>query len=442
MTIKIKKTKINLLLLQKVIFALIAVLLSFSSLISNSSRIITILLITLTGITFMNRLKDSNFSIRKGSPFFIWVLLYTYILFNKGPIGFSRNYFAWPVDVFCLLFVMIFNSENKDELIIWFLNVIIICESINAFFTIFLWIFPETYFFFRERFLSQHLYIANAGYKSGLTTHYSTNGVLLTLGMLASFSMAITRKKRYYVLFGISLFALILTSKRAHLVFGVISCAVAFMIFNKNRGLNKILKYFLLVLIFAIVWFIAAQFIPELGETFVRLQNIEDEARSSYWELCIEMFRTKPIFGNGWKSFTDNLYRTWMAISLLNRGNTNQDAHNVYFQVLAEQGIIGEILFLIAIGISLYQSVRVMNNQTRVLSEINNVNDLILIRYSLSMQLFFILYCLTGNPFFTSMCYIPYFISLGCLFTYKPDCYKISSKLSADKYLLRKKIFD
>lgn len=61
----------------------------------------------------------------------------------------------------------------------------------------------------------------NAG-NPGLTTHYSTNGMLLAVGTMIFGSYALTEKRRTgFVMFLVSVVALLLSGKRAHTIFGL-----------------------------------------------------------------------------------------------------------------------------------------------------------------------------------------------------------------------------
>ena len=74
----------------------------------------------------------------------------------------------------------------------------------------------------------------NAGIP-GLTKHYSTNGMLLAVGTMIFGSYALTEKRRSgYLLFLISVAALLLSGKRAHTVFGLTALYLCYFAYNSN----------------------------------------------------------------------------------------------------------------------------------------------------------------------------------------------------------------
>ena len=181
------------------------------------------------------------------------------------------------------------------------------------------------------------------------------------------------------------------------------------------------MKYVLLVVLLIVIWYITAQYFPDLGNTFARFEETfnsiergEETARGTYRAICIELFQSNPLFGNGWEAFTQYFYGTYLGDEKAVQGNTAQNAHNVYFQVLAEQGIIGEILLLLAIGITLKYSI---NKYIYILDtnkqDSNYIEENICLRYTLAFQIFIILYFMTGNSLYDVNNYIPYFVSLG-----------------------------
>ena len=61
------------------------------------------------------------------------------------------------------------------------------------------------------------------------------------------------------------------------------------------------------------------------------------EMRVEIWEIALQHFRESPVVGIGYGVFR-------------NLGLILQDTHNIYVKILAEQGIIGLMIFLSVIG--------------------------------------------------------------------------------------------
>ncbi len=84
--------------------------------------------------------------------------------------------------------------------------------------------------------------------------------------------------------------------------------------------------------------------VSEYGELDPSVQN-----RIDVWRQSMDLFNKAPIFGIGFGVFR------FMGFSL-------KDTHNIYLKIMAEQGIIGLIVFLVLIFIFLAQGWRLYRN--------------------------------------------------------------------------------
>ena len=414
MSISIPKTRVNLLFLEKILLALLVVFLSLPNILPQTGRMVSVFLILLLMIhTLSIIVNGEKTAIPASTPLFVWLVFYLYVLVDRGPI-FTGTDKTWALNFFCIFTYLLLNSKRNPEIVLFFIKTLEVVELFNALATIIFWVFPDLYPIYENAFLSDQLRIAGRGYRSGLTSHYSTNGMLIELGLLSSFSLLSSNEKKHKIFFGVYLLALVLTTKRAHLFFGLAACMTGYWFSSRNKSISKRMKYVLLIVLLLVIWYIAAQFFPDLGRTLVRFEITEDTLRQSYRIICIELFQQHPLLGNGWEAFTNYLYGTYLGDSLVSWENTTQNAHNVYFQVLAEQGFIGEILFLAAVLITFLYSVKKLLQINQVESQdTDRSSDLICLRLTIAIQTFFILYCLTGNPLYDNIIYIPLFLSFG-----------------------------
>lgn len=99
--------------------------------------------------------------------------------------------------------------------------------------------------------------------------------------------------------------------------------------------------------------------------------------RSYLSDLAWKAFESSPIFGIGVGKF--------IAVT-----NAYTDVHNTYLQTLCEQGIVGFILYLIGLIYAFFYTVKLIRNR-------NESTGLQYLKFSLAIQLFYILYCFTGN---------------------------------------------
>ena len=87
-----------------------------------------------------------------------------------------------------------------------------------------------------------------------------------------------------------------------------------------------------------------------------------EEGRRSLWEVGWRMFEDEPVRGVGLGSFRASSVHYVLEPGALTRTDQVVDrpeaAHNVYLHVLAEMGVIGELLFLAALGFPLVCALR------------------------------------------------------------------------------------
>ena len=106
-------------------------------------------------------------------------------------------------------------------------------------------------------------------------------------------------------------------------------------------------------------------FVPELAATFERF-NVGDNGdissnRFTLWAIAMEGFKSRPIFGIGWYGYR-LLYSRYIAA-----GQEILDAHNVYIQMLCENGIIGLICYLIIV-------IYILSKTIGLIKKVSNLN--------------------------------------------------------------------
>ena len=131
-----------------------------------------------------------------------------------------------------------------------------------------------------------------------------------------------------------------------------------------------------------------------------------------FWEFALEKFRQSPVFGIGWGGFKHYYH---MRIGDYSSTSTTVDAHNVYLQILCEMGIVGFVAFLCAVSTTFKTTwstlKRVCKNKRKYSNRV--INELTL---SIGMQVFFVLYCFTGNCLYDCEFFFVYAISCAMAF--------------------------
>ena len=125
--------------------------------------------------------------------------------------------------------------------------------------------------------------------------------------------------------------------------------------------------------------------------------SVEDAGRSQLYEQALVYFRQHPLFGIGWANFK----------SLYSFRGTH--VHCIYLQLLCETGLAGTAIFVIFFVSRLVVSARSIKT---------TINDVLTIKngwmkFSLFIQLYFLLYGITGNPLYDIEETILYFFAVG-----------------------------
>jgi len=205
--------------------------------------------------------------------------------------------------------------------------------------------------------------------------------------------------------------ALILTAKRSFIVLAIVVPMIVyyFSYTKKNKGS----KIFVIIGLLGLVFF-AYSFLQASESDIVLMERIErtfsavntNEATSGRGELAdyaIELFKHNYMMGIGFGRFS--LYY-------------GTSVHNVYLQLLCETGILGFISFIGPAVVSLLNTIKkaahLVNQEKKVVYAI---------KFSLSMQLLFLIYAFVGNPLYNLQWIYIYF--LACALS---SCTKIKAE--------------
>ena len=185
----------------------------------------------------------------------------------------------------------------------------------------------------------------------------------LALNMILPFILGLRRDEsnkwfRHFllVMFCFTIIAILITHSRGALL-GLV--AVLGMIFLKSKA--KIIMFVVLALSVPI----AMTSLP--SHWFSRMESIEAKpkdrsaaGRLESWKLAYRMALDRPLVGFGFRPFSPEMYAKYLPEHPV----TGWDAHSIYFQVLAEHGFTGLILYVGIIILSIL-SVRKLNRLCR-----------------------------------------------------------------------------
>lgn len=349
-----------------------------------------------------------------------WIIFY---LISKGKILVEKNKLMWFLSIMVLLihsyslkvgeytysflwilfiFLLILQSGSND-ILINIVKILYIFTFIYAVSTIvanlgFSSIINNVALLFRTKIYQGTINTA------GLTSHYSHNGMYISIGCLCSCAFLFLKNKKsfhdyFFVIFFFA--ALLFTQKRGPLL--AVSLSIIFTCFltQKETIGRKLYRIMFMIIIVLLIVYTTYIVFPEIFAVFDRFSSDNILSNRQYlWQHAWNLFEENSIIGFGWGYFSHSLSVMINGIEL-----SNQNAHNIYLQLLGETGIIGTILFLVPIVVTLIKSVGLMR---RIQVGENKVS----IFFSVSVQFYFLIYGLTGNTLYDRQMLIPYMISV------------------------------
>lgn len=174
----------------------------------------------------------------------------------------------------------------------------------------------------------------------------NTIGMVFTLCVVVTFYFAFfCEEKIYYIFTFLQMFIIILTSSRKSLLASVAGLCMLAML--KVRRRNVVMRIFF-VLGFVVAVYYLIMSVPELYSAIgVRFESMAEHMlgvdgdrsislRQIFIENAKDMFFERPILGYGINNFTDLIYQ---------RIGIGTYAHNNYYEILADLGIIGFAVF-------------------------------------------------------------------------------------------------
>lgn len=356
-----------------------------------------------------------------------WLAIWCWCIMTSADLRSSA--YGSTIYFSCILLVMLFSSFQ----IMWVSPAIrIMCffTCIHAFVTVFS--FFNTDFFNRliRPILDPSPFIT--GYQSGLTGHYSTNGIYLGIGLILMAAGIISRVERGLGAKAIAflvLIALLLTEKRGDLLFGVLAIFIMYFVYHSDQKIKRWGKAaFAFLGVLALVLIISTR-IPQVTKVVSRLTDNQGDitnGRIYLYRIAWELFQTHPVFGIGWGAYKYEFAKR----TPLNAYHVEMlNAHNIYLQLLCEVGIVGLLLFLTVVLPTAYQTYKMLSDMAKGKLEGNHKIKYYL-TFSLGMQSYFLMYGFTGNPLYDVQVLFPYIIACAAFYAVK---YRISRRTADDR---------
>ena len=375
--------------------------------------IIVILLIAITGqnkLIYAYKVLIALFAI---IPFFIinnkrltisikkenigWIILYLFFAFSIFYTIDMQSTLYFLVIYLCgfLFLYHRFNEEFWDRLLKTIEIVAVIC-AITILLEQFLPNIFESLFGWFGNQVSKQYDSSEKGYYSGILFEGARAAFIVNIGIAISYSKILTKTENKYlkiIEFIILSMALLLTGKRTLTAVGIALMFIIYLINNKDKNRGKIIKLIIITAIAVALVVILSIIIPDIVKPFERMSNIGDTfgGRKVFWETCMKMFNESPVIGKGLGTF--NQYLADTGFTYYGKQWTSY-AHNSYLQILGETGIIASLIIVVIMGCPLIKNFKILLKQKEI--DISKKQKLLSCLY---VQLLFLLYALTGNPF-------------------------------------------
>ena len=293
-----------------------------------------------------------------------------------------------------------------------------------------------------------HLYeqVQNNHHAVGLANHYSQNGIYMAISLCASFALLFmkSRKNKLWriLLVLVVLFSLVLTGKRGVLIFSVFAMLMSYIICKKGAFASKMVTVLFVLSGMLLVIYALSFYVEGVASSFERINAMlaagnetldVSNGRFKLYAIAWDFFKKSPILGIGWREFSKEV------VNFYNQDSVLRDAHNVFLQLLCETGVIGFLVFIALFVSAITQTIQLVVKNTKNVLCLSDKTKVVLI-FSLCYQVFFLTYCITGNPLYDLETVYVYIISVGfssgIYFRHKEEIAKINRQITnKSKYI-------
>lgn len=352
-----------------------------------------------------------------------WLLILTLIVMSVTTKSINEN-LTYIIRYAVLVLIVILMKYDEEFFYIIFCC-ILAAGIVHV--TATLWFYFDTDFYMAHIYphfdssQKAHLYeqVQKNHHAVGLSNHYSQNGIYMAISLCASFALFFVKSRRNILrkvlLLSAALFSLILTGKRGVLIFSVFAVVVSYIICKKGAFANKLVTVLFILSSMSLVIYALSFYIDGVAAASERITAMfftENETsdisngRFKLYTIAWNFFKEAPVLGIGWREFSKEV------VNFYNQDSVLRDAHNVFLQLLCETGIIGFSIFVLLFISAITQTIQLAVKSTKNMLCLSDKTKIALI-FSLCYQVFFLAYCITGNPLYDLETVYVYIISVG-----------------------------
>lgn len=365
---------------------LLAVYILEGYILTNANPILGLSMIILIIHILMRR----NITLSFKNTDILW-LMFSMVLIIGGLLSINVDQgikFGFNILILVITMLLLSNANGWQR---GFYKAIWICSLIHVVATLLAFAFPLWISNISRILLTSSEYELNQyflfkyGGNPGITGQIGLNAWFISIFIAVSFSSLIVLKKKklFNSLFlFVALFTLLLANKRGLFIGNIL----AILVVTWSLGIieKKLIKR-ILTIIFLIIGIISiiVTFVPDAQIVLNRLNQADNffTGRDIIYQEMFHYFGESPFIGVG----------TYSIVKLI-----GEAGHNVYLQVLAENGLLGFLLFIFAILIVLFRTFRKIKYLNQ--NNISGMKETLI--FSLYIQILFIVYSFSGNPLY------------------------------------------
>ena len=212
---------------------------------------------------------------------------------------------------------------------------------------------PKYFSFFVINLKPIYIELAGKNY-SGLAGEKAVSAFILNIGIGIIYSEILVNGKidKKNIIFLLILFCgLFLTGKRMLTLIPLVLIFAMYICASEKNKIIKLMKMFSLIVAGIAVLLIV---FPNITHVVDRFKDSDDNGRKELWNTCIKMYKDSPIFGQGLGTF--NNYNYDIGYRDYDGKKWTYEAHNIYYQILGELGILG---FIIIVGTFIYTIMKI-----------------------------------------------------------------------------------
>ena len=330
--------------LNSYLICLLPVGLLAGSLVSN------IIVVLICAIFLIEIVKKNKIYIIKDKNFYFLIFIYLYVLLNE-----------------------LFVAQNEDSIIkaIGFIRFIILSYAIFYCFSFFkkriikfwsLIFFIVSIDILIEFYLGQNLLGFSAAYYGRIA---SFTGDELKIGgfyfgfILLCLSFFYKDKKKLFIFFASIFFIIaLIIGERSNFLKIFIMYTIFYFFYFKISNIKKFLYiisiFIISLLIINNIPIIKSKYYNQIFNEFIKAKKgnydldleklVKGNQHLSHYKVALLMFKEKPIFGHGFKTFRNESFKEKYTSNKIKVGSTHP--HQIHFEILSELGVVGYILIM------------------------------------------------------------------------------------------------